>query len=1195
MAHFPPQVPFVFLTDANAHVGSVQTSAIGGLAPDSENGAAQALHDVLLRLDMAASNTFEGCHSGPSATWVSPQGTTRRLDYVCVPTSWLPATSTCTLPQLELLQTRDDHFPVFASCRLAKTLAGGAFRPPPLRKAMRPTPDWSSGQRLELCRTLAAAPPVCWEVPVDGHYEVLVAQYRTAWASHADIRPAKARQTYLSQETLELVQLRKAYREYLVLEDKELVRRRQLVVLAAFVHNARETVFTCQQLGRISEWFRQLDHSLAKAAAFVRKTGRVVRRAVKKDRMRYLQELRDRVAAQDLKNPKELFGSLRRAFPQMRSSRRTGCRPLPQLQLESGRFAVSEEERCSRWGAYFAEQEAGYAISPEGYQNALAVQRQLRTADAQTRAVFQWDALLSLPELELLIMGQRTMKATGHDGISAELLRLHPPSSASRLLPLMTKTVLALCEPVAFRGGSLLVLAKRAGAATRCTDFRSILVECAPAKLYHKALRNRLVPALLDNRQELQCGAVPGTGIEALALLARAVQDTAAAMGRHWGMLYYDIKAAFYRVVRQLVVAVPETDEALVRLLHTLGLPPAALEELRDKLSAIAALPAAGVSPHATALVSDILQGTYFRVDHSSLIHLTKRGTRAGDPTADLLFGFLLNAFFDAVEGELGRQGLTEELPVLRTEPLTLLPPPPPCLGYASWADDCLRCITANAPCLVLERAASTFQVSLEVATSLGVEFACGPAKTCLMVSARRTPLARTEADAPGVPVELRVRNRLKQEDVVIPLAQVYKHLGCVVTQDRMPRAEILYRHSQALGVVRPLQYRFFSARQFSLAVRRYLLRSLSVSKYTHGCVALTLAAGVHKRLWSQGYIALWRALLRREPVQGKLPHAYEVLLAAQAPSPPLMLAFVRATFLQRHIQVGPSALFWYLQAHWEYDQAKSWLAQLKHDVEAVSQYVPAARVLLDSGNPVRDVLASMHDNPRWWQKCVLQAQKAFLADLRLWHETASNAAGIAVQPGVDLSFPCPLCPAAFRLRRYLCSHMAKRHGVVSPVRHFVTVPWCVACLRRYTSVPAVQNHLRYSAVCLRRAVRVMAPLTLSEIADAEQAHRQQQTLLKKGRWQAFQPVHQVMQMFGPLAPTWDERFPDGFEDCMVADLRRGFRPRPEHLSWIEDYCSQASVIGPTTASVDFWACRPSLSSQVPTSLGRQRLSQQFA
>ena len=58
------------------------------------------------------------------------------------------------------------------------------------------------------------------------------------------------------------------------------------------------------------------------------------------------------------------------------------------------------------------------------------------------------------------------------------------------------------------------------------------------------------------------------------------------------------------------MVPVPETDVSLRRLVGTLGLPEAALAELRDKLLAVVELPKAGVSPRAVALLSDVLQGT---------------------------------------------------------------------------------------------------------------------------------------------------------------------------------------------------------------------------------------------------------------------------------------------------------------------------------------------------------------------------------------------------------------------------------------------------------------------------------------------------------------------------------------------------------------------------------------------------------
>ena len=304
------------------------------------------------------------------------------------------------------------------------------------------------------------------------------------------------------------------------------------------MHNARDSTFDASQLQAVEDCFQELDVSLARAAWFVRKTGKQVRKAVQRDRQDHLQ--------QSLRNPKELFRSLRQVFPQARSSTRTGFRPLPQLRLSDGSCAVSKEDRLCRWGEYFSEMEAGFPVDDSEYMAALDEQRQLDHAARQGKVRLDWKAVVALPELELLIHSQRHGKATGHDGISAELLRLHVPAAARQLYPLFAKTSLSLREPVWYKGGCLLALAKKAAAASLCTDYRSILVACAPAKFHHKVLRNRLAPILQGVRQELQSGSVPGTGIEALSLVVRAFQDHAAASKICWGVIFHDIRSAFY-------------------------------------------------------------------------------------------------------------------------------------------------------------------------------------------------------------------------------------------------------------------------------------------------------------------------------------------------------------------------------------------------------------------------------------------------------------------------------------------------------------------------------------------------------------------------------------------------------------------------------------------------------------------------
>ena len=492
----PPSAAVILLTDANAHVGECTTMAIGTVAPEPENCAGHSFHNWLLTHDLSAANTFACSHSGPSFTWVSSHGARRRLDFVCVPRTWIASTSTWVLYTLEHLQARDDHFPVVATCDVCKSVSLGAHQPPPQRRAMRPDAQWSPYECFNLQLVLDTMPDVSWSVGVDAHYASWVQQYQAAWGEAAHVAVQQPRQHYLQSSTLCQVQQRQACRQYLAQEGHELRRRILLYGFAAFVHLRAGTRFTPAQVRCIDVWFYEMDVSIARAVALLQRASASIRQMVRRDRVHFLEQLKTQVASQSLKGPKELFRSLRQVFPQARSSRRSGFQPLPQLLLEDGTVARTAEERTRRWGAYFAEMEAGSCVTDTEYQMALTEQQRIGRRTKAGSTVFDWKAMVSLAEVESLVLTSKRRKAVGYDGVSAELLQLDPPRAARRLCPLFMKTTVALYEPVAFRGGSLMTLAKKAGAANLCKDYRSILLAATSGKLYHRALRNRLLPLL---------------------------------------------------------------------------------------------------------------------------------------------------------------------------------------------------------------------------------------------------------------------------------------------------------------------------------------------------------------------------------------------------------------------------------------------------------------------------------------------------------------------------------------------------------------------------------------------------------------------------------------------------------------------------------------------------------------------------
>ena len=89
--------------------------------------------------------------------------------------------------------------------------------------------------------------------------------------------------------------------------------------------------------------------------------------------------------------------------------------------MADGSCATTTEERFLRWGTYFAEQEAGFALDEHEYVKAVSEQKVVTLQSRREGGTFEWRTMLTLPKAELLVMTQRSGKAAGYDGVTAEL------------------------------------------------------------------------------------------------------------------------------------------------------------------------------------------------------------------------------------------------------------------------------------------------------------------------------------------------------------------------------------------------------------------------------------------------------------------------------------------------------------------------------------------------------------------------------------------------------------------------------------------------------------------------------------------------------------------------------------------------------------------------------------------------------
>ena len=252
---------------------------------------------------------------------------------------------------------------------------------------------------------------MAWHVDVDAHYQVWSSQVVDLWRDCYSAPAVHPKHAYLSEEALHQVQMRRAYRAYVHVEDCE--RQRCFLVLgfAAFWHNFHGTHFVMAHVRTLEGWLVALDLSIARAVAYLQLATRQIRSLVRRDRQAYLQRLADGVALADVRDTKALFAAVRRAYPQTRSAKRSSFAPLPKVLRPDGTCAPGPLDRAECWRRHFAEQEAGEVVDDAGYQ---AVFNGQRTHGQACRPAFDLACVPTLQEVEKGILSLAKHKGLGH-------------------------------------------------------------------------------------------------------------------------------------------------------------------------------------------------------------------------------------------------------------------------------------------------------------------------------------------------------------------------------------------------------------------------------------------------------------------------------------------------------------------------------------------------------------------------------------------------------------------------------------------------------------------------------------------------------------------------------------------------------------------------------------------------------------
>eukprot|EP00959_Pyramimonas_sp_CCMP1952_P113960 2383015-Pyramimonas_sp.AAC.1 len=162
--------------------------------------------------------------------------------------------------------------------------------------------------------------------------------------------------------------------------------------------------------------------------------------------------------------------------------------------------------------------------------------------------------VISRAQVASLFSQAKRRKAAGRDGVRGDILRGFPAELARLYHPVFLKASVYQQEPLCWKHGTVYPLFKGSGNFASIEFYRSILLNSTVSKCWHRFLRSQVSVYMDILLRETQCGGRPRRGPSVLVQTASTFLKAAQQQGCGAVLYFVDLTAAFYSVVRSLVL-----------------------------------------------------------------------------------------------------------------------------------------------------------------------------------------------------------------------------------------------------------------------------------------------------------------------------------------------------------------------------------------------------------------------------------------------------------------------------------------------------------------------------------------------------------------------------------------------------------------------------------------------------------------
>ena len=1065
--------PMLLMIDANAPLADHATEFFGVHQAEAMNPQGIIFQDFLTANHLFVPSTFAE-HQGVAATWRHPRGQQLRRDYVVTNAFfWSMVAHSSVVTDFDGGFGHVDHSP-------AMLVIQGSMRIGPQKPKLKW--DYHKMQQPDAQRNFQAAlatlPIPTWSISVDDHSAILEANVLQLAQQHFG-RPKRDKERPVLQET--------------TLNGIGL--KRQALDMARSC--AFEDVRLVQELKEIEKLVRPMviqDQQAWYAA--------------------WLDEIND---AHQRHDSAQVFKKLQRLGKRKKDLNK-GPRPLPQLRTSQGECAKSFVECQQIWKEQFARIEAGVEVN-----DVQLAQLHLSQHAKDRRSP---DACPTPVDILSIIRKFKNGKVPGPGQLPVDVVKCGGIALAQILAPLITKASWHMHEPLSWKGGLLIPLFKGKGSPSQPKAYRSIFLSDVCAKVHHAGVRQSLADVWQQDDQLIQLGGRKGCSTDVAHHILHAHISWARHANRSCAVLFVDLQSAFYSILRSSLFTGEYHDDQICHAMSCLGIRPQEWQEIRRQVETDDAT--CGIDPHHEGILRDMFTGTHFSMQELTGCTATTRGTRPGDPVADILF----NMAFRLVVLDARKRIIDSSALVCFGHPLpannVIMPPALPASGFAeiTFVDDIAYTLHTKAAADLVQSLQIVASCLHDAASDRGLTINYEAGKTEAVVRIAGTG---TKAIKHRLWHEMHGKIPIVTEHgmQLLQLVHSYKHLGSYVQDHAVIQKDIQYRISQAKKAFGQLNRQFYRKKNIHDTTKASVFSALVLSRHSYNAHTWAWVTQQDIDHWENG-IRPQVAAIAANKVRPIPPFQFsvsELCALCNISCPQDTLHANRLRYAKRAISKAPAAL-WSL-VHENSDQ-HSWLVHLAESCAWLARHLPGG-LSVSLSEPCQ--LLSFIAMDEKWNGRVRSALKACLqfrkadAEGKLWTlRVEKHLLSLSSLPDLkqtkELSmWKRNLCDDSFASKKALAVHARHRHKYRTILKYYVLGDVCLACGKMFFHRHRLLAHVTATSSCSATYMACFVPAPEQEIDELETVDREHNQLLKTQGWKTTKAFLPVTVVPGPLLP----------------------------------------------------------------------------